>query len=169
MSRFHAFAAVAALSAAWCLPAYAVTTTITKVVETGGDNEATDTIVAKWTGQTWDVTVAGEPIPGAVVGNPYTAGFFGHLAPAFVDRAHRYYDDIPNNLPIPAYLAGQEYILSGNDNRDNAGYKLEVMVDKPVRVYMLIDNRLQDANGANPPTFDATHMQWIVGNRSHPG
>jgi hypothetical protein len=27
---------------------------------------------------------------------------------------------------------------------------------------MLIDNRLSDGDGSNPPTFDATHMQWIV-------
>ncbi len=61
---------------------------ITSVVETGGDAEATDTIVAQWTGQTFTVSVAGEPFPGAVVGNPYTVGTFGHLAPTFVDRAH---------------------------------------------------------------------------------
>jgi hypothetical protein len=30
---------------------------ILDVVETGGDNEPTDTITAKWTGQTWTVTV----------------------------------------------------------------------------------------------------------------
>src|SRR5438034_4245423 len=34
---------------------------ITWVVETGGDNEATDTITAKWTGQTIPVSIADEP------------------------------------------------------------------------------------------------------------
>jgi hypothetical protein len=136
------------------------TAAITNVVETGGDNEATDTITAKWTGQSWPVTVAGEPILTAAVGTPYMAGVFDHLAPAFVDRAHRY-SNAPD-LPIPAYLIGAEYILSGNDNRDNASYKLDVTVSTPSTVYMLIDNRLSDTDNATPPTFDATHMQWIV-------
>jgi hypothetical protein len=136
--------------------------TIGSVIEAGGDNEPTDTITAKWTGVTWDVTVANEPVPGAVVGTPYTAGTFGHAAPAFVDRAHRYYDDPANNLPIPAYLVGAEYIMSGNDNRDNTSYLLDVTVSTPATVYMLIDNRLGDADNASPPAFDATHMQWIL-------
>jgi hypothetical protein len=140
--------------------------TILNVVETGGDNEATDTIPAKWTGQTWKVTIANEPMPGATVDSSYTAGTFGSLAPAFVDRNHRFIDD-PGTaggaaLAIPAYLVGQEYILSGNDNRDNASYRLDVTVGTASTVYMLIDNRLSDANNANPPTFDATHMQWIL-------
>jgi hypothetical protein len=63
---------------------------------------------------------------------------------------------------MPPYLVGGEYIMSGNDNRDNAGYILDVTVSSGVRVYMLIDNRLQDTANGNPPTFDATHMQWIL-------
>lgn len=135
---------------------------ITNVVETGGDNEPTDTIVAQWTGQTWTVSIANEPIPGAVVGGSYTVGFFGHGAPAYVDRNHRYFDDAQNNLPIPAYLVGLEYIMAGNDNRDNANYRLDVTVSVAARAYMLIDNRLSDGNNADPPTFDTTHMQWIL-------
>jgi hypothetical protein len=137
---------------------------ITNVVETGGDNEATDTITAKWTGQTFNVSVAGEPIPGATVGQPYTVGTFGHSAPGFVDRNHRYFDDLPNNLPIPAYLNGAQYIMSGNDNRDNAAYRLDVTVSSPVTTYMLIDNRLGDPNSPNsdPPSFGPTKMQWIL-------
>lgn len=135
---------------------------ISNVVETGGDNEPTDTITAKWTGQTWNVTVAGEPFPGAVVGNPYTAVPFDHLAPAYVDRGHRYYSDPASSWQIPSYLIGNDYILSGNDNRDNVGYRLDVTVSGPARAYMLIDNRLSDGDGLTPPTFDATHMQWII-------
>lgn len=135
---------------------------IGNVVETGGDNEATDTVTAKWTGQTWNVTVANEPLPGLTVGQPYTAGFFYSGAPAFVDRSHVYVDDTVNGLAIPGYLLGGEYILSGNDNRDNASYRLDLTLNSPATVYMLIDNRLSDANNANPPTFDATHMQWII-------
>jgi hypothetical protein len=135
---------------------------ITSVVETGGDNETTDTITAKWTGQTFTVSVAGEPIPGATVGQPYTVGTFGHSAPGFVDRNHRYFDDVPNNLPVPSYLVGAEYIMSGNDNRDNnPGYRLDVTVANPSTAYMLIDNRL-GGNNADPPTFGPTAMQWIL-------
>ena len=54
--------------------------------------------------------------------------------------------------------------MSGNDNRDNATYRLDITVNAPARAYMLIDNRLTDTDGATPPTFDATHMQWIVTN-----
>lgn len=149
-----------AIALAACLPAQAAI--ISSVVETDGDNEATDTITAKWTGQTWAVGVANEPVPGLIIGDSYTAGSFGNGAPAFVDRNHRYLDDLANNLPIPKDLIGGEYIMSGNDNRDNASYRLDVTVAQPARVYMLIDNRLSDGDNATPPTFDATHMQWIL-------
>jgi hypothetical protein len=149
---------------------------ITNVVETGGDNEATDTITAKWTGQSFPISVANEPFPGAVVGGNYTVGTFGHLAPAYVDRNHRFSDhsveptEIPPDFRIPAYLVGGEYIMSGNDNRDNNAapdsYRLDVTVANPSTAYMIIDNRMSAATGAadeaDPPTFDATHMQWIV-------
>src|SRR6185503_4510122 len=72
---------------------------------------------------------------------------------------HRYTNADP--AQIPSYLVGQEYIMSGNDNRDNTGYRLNVSVATAVRVYILIDNRL-GGNAADPPTFDATHMQWIL-------
>ena len=137
---------------------------ISSVVETGGDNEATDTIAAQWTGQTFTVSVAGEPVPGLVVGDSYTVGFFNDLAPAMVDRNYRYYNvaTTPALIPVPAYLAGKEYIMSGNDNRDNAQYRLDVTVNEPARTYMLIDNRLSDGDGATPPTFGPTSMQWIL-------
>ena len=145
---------------------------ITSLVETGGDNKAADTITARYTGQTWTVSIANEPFPGAVIGNPYTVTAFGNLAPAFVDRNHRYENDpgTPtvgvNALPIPSYLVGNQYIMSGNDNRDNASYSLLVTVDTPSRVFMLIDNRMSAdtaaTDNADPPTFDATHMQWIL-------
>src|SRR5262245_4803662 len=134
---------------------------ITSVVETGGDNEATDTITAKWTGTTFPVSIANEPVPGLVVGNTYTVGKFAPLAPALVDRNHRYYPPSAT-VGVPAYLLNGEYIMSGNDNRDNATYTLDVTVSRNVRVYMLIDNRLGDTSGETPPTFDATHMQWIL-------
>jgi len=164
MRRFVGYTRrVVTVLAVAAVPFPATGATIVNVVETGGDAEATDTILAKWSGQTWPVTVANEPVPGAVIGQNFTAGLFGHQAPAFVDRNHRYTDvTASNTLPIPPYLVGQEYILSGNDNRDNPTYKLDVTISTSATVYMLIDNRLSDASNANPPTFDATHMQWIL-------
>jgi hypothetical protein len=165
-----------ALVAACAAPASAVF--ITNVIEINGDNETTDTIPAKWTGQTFLVTVNGEPVPGLVAGNEYTVGSFGNQAPAYVDRAHRYSNHVGTVTPpvfdIPAYLVGGDYIMSGNDNRDNtpnntppnAPYQLDVTVNSPVTAYMLIDNRMSADTAAtdsnDPPTFDATHMQWIV-------
>jgi hypothetical protein len=140
----------------------AASTNIVSVVETGGDNEPTDTIVAQWTGQTFPVSIAGEPVLGTTVGQNYTVGTFGAGAPAFVDRNHIYAADVANSLGIPSYLDGQEYIMSGNDNRDNASYRLDVTVAKPSIVYMLIDNRLQDGDAANPPTFGPANMQWML-------
>lgn len=135
---------------------------ITSVVETGGDNEATDTIAAQWTGQTFTVSIANEPVPGAVIGNSFTVGTFQSTAPAMVDRNHRYFDDLTNNVLIPTYLVGADYIMSGNDNRDNATYRLDVTVNAPARAYMLIDARLGDTVNTTPPTFGPTAMQWIL-------
>jgi len=136
---------------------------ITKVVETGGDNEPIDTIVAQWTGQTFTVSVVNEPIPGAVIGDKYTVGLFRNHAPAFVDRNHRY-TNASDTVSIPAYLVGGEYIMSGNDNRDNADYLLDVTVSAAVQAYLLIDNRLGDPNSANsdPPSFGPTKMKWVL-------
>ncbi|MEX2139475.1 MAG: PEP-CTERM sorting domain-containing protein [Pirellulales bacterium] len=140
---------------------------ITSVVETGGDNEPTDTITAKWTGQTFERTVNNEPSAGAP-GEPFTVGTFGHQAPTFVDRNHRYSDHFETSNPpefrIPAYLVGGEYIMSGNDNRDNGSFRLDVTVANPSTVFMLIDNRLGAPNSPNadPPSFGPTKMQWIL-------
>jgi hypothetical protein len=168
MNRVRLFSALI-LWGALAVPA--VAQNITGVVETGGDNEATDTITARWTGQTFNRTVANEPSAGAI-GSSFTVGTFGHTAPTFVDRNHRYSDHsvdpaaVPPTFAIPAYLVGGEYIMSGNDNRDNATYRLDVTVANPSTVYMLIDNRMSASTAAddasNPPTFDATHMQWIL-------
>jgi hypothetical protein len=165
---------------AWILlvsaAAPAMAQNITNVVETGGKNEATDTITARWTGQTFTVSQTNEPIPGATIGQPFTVPTFGHLAPSYVDRNHRYANHsvdaaaVPPGFTIPAYLIGQEYIMSGNDNREQNTapnlYQLDVTVANPSRVYMLIDNRMSAdttaTDNANPPTFDTTHMQWIL-------
>lgn len=171
MKRFTSWAAIAA-SAAVCLVPVSLQAfpVILNVVETGGDDEPTDTIVAKWTGVTWNRTVANEPTAGAV-GTPFTLGFFGEEVPAYVDRNHEWTGATPTLL-IPKYLLGGEYIMSGNDNRDNPDYQLEVTIAKKSFVYLLIDDRLGDASNANPPNFpdwslDRTgdgipDMLWVV-------
>jgi hypothetical protein len=159
MNRIRLCSAMFVLWALSVTPAGAV---ITNVVETGGDNEATDTIAAKWTGTTWPVSVAGEPLLSSTVGTNYTVGAFANLAPIFVDRAHQYLGGLGTTPAVPAYLVGGDYIMSGNDNRDNAAYKLDVTIASAASVYMLIDNRLSDTANGTPPTFDATHMQWIL-------
>src|SRR5688572_20975730 len=135
---------------------------IVNVVETGGENQSGDTVTAKWTGQTWSDHAANEPILNLPAGTPYTVGVFTNYSPTFVDRAHRYTNAVPAGLP--PYLAGAEYIMSGNDNRGFAAYRLDVTVSAPVAVYMLIDNRLGDPNSSNadPPSFGPTKMQWIL-------
>ena len=136
---------------------------IVNVVETGGDNEATDTVPAKWTGVTYVGGIANEPVPGLPAGASYTVLTFSNHSPTFVDRNHRY-TNASATATIPSYLLGADYIMSGNDNRDNAGYRLDVTVSSRVAVYMLIDNRLGDPNSSNadPPSFGPTRMQWIL-------
>jgi len=141
---------------------------ITNVVETGGENQSGDTVTAKWTGVTWTDHAANEPVNGLAAGAPYTVGLFGNWAPGFVDRNHRYTNASTAaaavQVPLPPYLVGQEYIMSGNDNRGLAAYRLDVFVNQNVVVYMLIDNRLGAPNSSNadPPSFGPTKMQWIL-------
>ncbi len=143
----------------WAVPGARALPVITNVAETGGDNEATDTITAKWTGNTWNRTVADEPTAGAV-GTAFTLGTMKEDAPCYVDRNHQY-NGATSGLPIPQYLVGGEYIMCGNDNRDNPDYLLEVSLNDSCYVYVLVDNRLQDGNNANPPTF-GPNMQWLI-------
>jgi subtilisin-like proprotein convertase family protein len=135
---------------------------IASVVETGGDNEATDTITAKWTGASFLTGIANEPLNNTPTNTLFTVGFFVEEAPCYVDRNHQW-NGATTNLAIPAYLLGGEYIMSGNDNRDNASYRLDITLSRAANVYMLIDNRTGDANAGNPPNF-TTNMTWIVTN-----
>ena len=143
----------------WASPDARALPVITDVVETGGDNEATDTITAKWTGVTWNRTVANEPTSGAV-GTAFTCGTLKEDAPCYVDRNHQY-NGASSSLPIPQYLVGGEYIMPGNDNRDNPDYMLDITINDTCYVYVLVDNRLQDGSNANPPTF-GPNMQWLL-------
>jgi hypothetical protein len=150
------------LIAAWALFSSATAFAypiITNVVETGGDNEATDTIVAKWTGVTYNTTVANEPVPATPVGTPFTVPLFGENAPCMVDRAHRW-NSVSATVPMPSYLVGGEYIMIGNDNRDNANFRLDVYLSEPCLVYVLLDCRLTDGVNADPPESGLPLDQW---------
>ena len=48
-----------------------------------------------------------------------------------------------------------------NDNRDNAPFQLDVTVAVPALVYVLVDNRLNDGDAANPPDFSTGLMAWL--------
>ena len=148
----RAFVSLAALLLT--LPSLLALPIITKVVETGGDNEATDTVVAHFTGEAFSNGIAGE------FQDPFTIPVFGEDVPAYVDRTHQW-NGATTDLPLPAYLVGGEYIMSGNDNRDNADYKLTITLSSPALVYLLIDNRLQDGNAVDPPTFGPDNMAWV--------
>jgi hypothetical protein len=126
---------------------------ITNVVETGGDNEATDTVTAKWTGVTFSNGIAGE------FQNPFTVPVFGEDVPAYVDRTHQW-NGATVDLPLPSYLLGGEYIMIGNDNRDNANLRLDITVSEDVLVYILIDNRLTDLSAGDPPESGLPFDQW---------
>jgi hypothetical protein len=119
---------------------------IANVVETGGMDEPTDTVSAKWTDVTFSNGVVGEFL------DPYTVPPFGEDAPAYVDRAHQW-NGITAALPLPGYLVGGEYVMSGNDNRGNTPYQLEITLNEECNVYVLVDNRLGDASNDNPPNY----------------
>jgi hypothetical protein len=141
---------------------------LTNVVEFGGDNEAADTIPAKWTGVTYNATVNNEPIPGITIGTPYTVPVFGEDVPCMVDRNHQW-NGARADLPIPGYLLGGEYIMIGNDNRDNSPFREDIYVAERSVVFVMIDNRCGDntpsgGQGAdvpgNPPFGGIPVDQW---------
>jgi hypothetical protein len=149
--------AIATALVAWSATFATAFPIITNVIETGGDNEATDTVPAKWTGVKFSNGIAGEFL------DSFTVPFFGEDVPAYVDRTHQW-NGATLDLPLPSYLVGGEYIMIGNDNRDNADLKLEVTVSEPALVYVLVDNRLSDGSAGNPPDFSGGSMAWLLEN-----
>jgi hypothetical protein len=138
---------------------------ITSVVESGGDGGSA--VPAKFTGQTFTNSAGlGE----------VTVGFFGEDALAFSDRAHQW-NSVTNHFGVPigmpSYLTNGEYIVPGNDRRDNKFYSLTVAVSQSVYVYVLIDNRGSVTNGhANLPpdigigtnSLGLPFMNWVLSN-----
>ena len=123
-------------------------TAIVSVAETGGDG----TVTAKWTGQSFT---------GIAPLGAYTVPPFSVLAKCFVDRIHAH-TNASGTVAIPPYLIGSDYILTRNDNRENAAFKLDVTVSQDVLVYMLVDNRIGDttANNNNPPFNGTAITAW---------
>lgn len=122
---------------------------ITSVVESGGDDS--ENTPAQFTGQTIN-----HPNLGAI-----TVASFREDVPAYRDRVHQWNGATPT-LPIPSYLAGGDYIMIRNDNRDNNPFQLDVTLAEPALVYVLVDNRLNDGDGASPPDFSTGLMSWLI-------
>ncbi|HMO66623.1 MAG TPA: hypothetical protein PKE47_15605, partial [Verrucomicrobiota bacterium] len=147
----HARHFIAALSLLGAAPVPAAGL-ITDVVQTGG---RADRPVAQWTGQTYTNTA------GFFAGQPITVGVFEEDALAMTDRVHNYNGAL-TNLALPPYLVGYEYIQIANDNRASADFRLDITVSGPATVFLLLDNRLGDSNGANPPALSDTLMPWVA-------
>jgi hypothetical protein len=93
---------------------------------------------------------------------------FQEDAPAYVDRNHQW-NGATAALPLASYLVGNEYIMSGNDNRDNTNYNLAITLSQEANVYVLVDDRVGDATNTDPPNFtlDRTgdgqpDMAWLL-------
>jgi hypothetical protein len=81
---------------------------ITSIEESGGDG-----VPSRYTGQTFNHSRLGT----------ITLGLFAEDVPAYTDREHQW-NSVTNNsgiaIDLPSYLVGGEYIMPGDDLRDNA-------------------------------------------------
>lgn len=126
---------------------------ITGVVQSGGD---ADRPSARFTGEVFDISNPGVLVAG------YTVPTFGEDAKVFTDRVHEW-NSASATVALPSYLVGGSYIMSANNNRDNALFRLDVTVSVPSFIYLLIDNRINDSNAANPPNIGpgTGKMEWV--------
>lgn len=124
---------------------------IKSVTATGGDL-APDVV---YSGQTYtDAAGATALVP-----------HFGEDAFAFIDRTHQW-NGAATNLALPSYLVGRPYVMTRNNNRDNADLKIKIELSGPGTVYLLVDNRVGDPDGGdatNPPNIGpgAPNMTWV--------
>lgn len=72
---------------------------------------------------------------------------------AFVDRAFVLQD--VNDL------GGVDFIRTAVDDKADADVQHDVTVDKAGTLFVLIDNRVGDNNGSNPPTVNDGVMNWL--------
>lgn len=124
----------------------------TGVVKTGGD---TDRLSAKYSGQIFDISnptgtvlVAGHKVP-----------TFGDDLKAFVDPVHEW-NAASATVTLPSYWVGGQYVMSANNNRDNASLSLAISVPVQSYIYLLIDNRRNDGNAAIPRIWDPAPAEW---------
>lgn len=127
---------------------------ITGAVQTGGD---TDRPLAAWTGSSLTFSNNSRT---TLNGTTHLVTLFDEDVLSMTDRPHNW-NGVLTNLGLPSYLLNQEYVMIGNNNRDNAAFRLDLTVSQPVSVFLLLDNRIGDSDAATPPTL-GTLMSWVA-------
>jgi hypothetical protein len=125
---------------------------IKAVSQANGD---TDRPEAQFTGNMVDIKNGG-----TLVRAGYTVPLFGPRALCMTDRAHEW-NAAATNVAIPPYLNGAPYVMIANNNRDNATLEVEIQLNAPAKVYLLVDNRIGDNDASTPPNFSSL-MTWVV-------
>ena len=125
---------------------------IQSVAQANGD---TDRPEAQFTGATVDIKNGATLIRAG-----YRVPLFGPRALCMADRAHEW-NAVATNVAIPPYLQGAPYVMIANNNRDNATLEVEIRLNAPSKVYLLVDNRIGDNDASNPPDFTSV-MKWVV-------
>ncbi|MBM3845298.1 MAG: hypothetical protein FJ405_03295 [Verrucomicrobia bacterium] len=120
---------------------------ITAVNQMNGDDDRPS---AKTTGETFNILNGPQS---------YTVPAFGEAVYAMTDRIHQH-KGASGSLPLPEYLVGREYVMIANNNRDNPSLQIDFSLSQRCWVYLLVDNRIGDGNGANPPNFTSL-MTWV--------
>lgn len=76
-------------------------------------------------------------------------------APAFVDREFHQWNGIDSS-GMPKYLLGADYVRMFNDDKVDSGFEMYVTVDRPAKLLVFFDDRLQ------PP-------KWLLDNFENTG
>lgn len=79
--------------------------------------------------------------------------FNGNLT--HVDRSFVFVDADANDL------GGIDFVRTAVDDKANSALQMDVTVDKPGTLFLLIDNRVGDGVASNPPTI-GTVMNWVL-------
>jgi hypothetical protein len=82
----------------------------------------------------------------------------GEKSPCFVDRTHVW-------VTVPEILLGAQYIMTANDDKNNANHELDVTLSKATIMYLFIDNRVGTGTGNSPttnPDLVAGAMTWVT-------
>ncbi len=114
------------------------------------------------------------PVSAALLGSG-----FGDGVPAMSDRVHVHKaarfasgtgllatgGDL--TVDIPVYLQGGDYVLFGNDTREDPGYQAVITADGPTLFYLLLDNRVNGPAGTATKTNTTDpvlggSLQWVL-------